>query len=546
MNKINFNIAYKHLLVITSIIVLAVIITSIFPIFFRTDDVTPLYWCAHHSFKDIFNVQLLSLWGFYRPVGLLFFIINYKLFGLNPIGYQFACTSIFFIDLYLMYIVSKVYFNKKSAITTLIVYIALFYNHFQMIFWFSDIVFIMHMMFTLLAILFYIKSKANIYFIIGSFLFALLGTFTKEPSIVIVIAFVIGDYLSDLTRKDYLKKAWILTTFIGIFIFLLLTSPVIGTRFNNSPDHAIFLSNLDYRYRYYFDCLLSGTKLIIPLVLSLTLAVSIKKSWYLKLLVLTLCIPCYYYPYYYLFLLFGITGYFTNQYKKLLPLFFWMLGTSLTLPFMEFITPSYLFEFSFGFSLFIGYVINSQLIEKFFIHFRINHNKLFKISLIGITVISAPIASKLIISQINALNLVVETRKNFSKGIDYIHNNKNNLDYIVIPDQEKSQSYEEKSKIAIRSNEDKAKFLKTMNAYELKTYLTLINCGDLNIIPYTEYIKSPIYNHSVILLIQNDTDIKFATENNLKGESLFEYSYSGKNRINIISIQTNNKVHTTI
>lgn len=536
MKRFNYNSAFKPILIISAIIVVAVLITLLFPMFFRTDDSINLYWSAHHSIKDILNVPVASFWGMYRPFVNLFFNITYSLFGLNPFGYQVTCISIFLIDLYLIYKVCKLYFNKTSAITTIALYFALFYSHFQMVFWFSDIVFIMHLMFALLAILSYLKSKENSYYMIASFLFALMGALTKEPAILIVAAFVFGDYLATITKQDYLKKAWIIAPYLAIGIWLILISPVMETRFKQASDPSAFLSNLDYRYRYYFGCLLSSTKLFIPLLLGIPFALSFTKSWGLRLILVLLAIPCYFYPYYYIVFLFTIAGLFAIQYKKLLPFFFWMAGTSLTLPFIAYITPTYLFEFSFGFSIFMGYVISSQIIDKQLTPLYLRHKKASIILLIVFGVGCMPVAYKLISSQIRALKLVVETRKNLSNGIDFIVSNKSKIKYIVVPDQEETETHEDKAKNAIRSNDEKAKAMKTMGSRQLQAYLSLLGCDSLVFIPYSKYIEAPILDKSTVILLQNNADIEFAKAMKINGVLLFESSYYGTNNLNIISI----------
>jgi len=537
MKPFNYNTTFKPILIISGIIMVAILITLLFPMFFRTDDSINLYWSAHHSIKDILNVPVASFWGMYRPFVNLFFSITYALFGLNPFGYQVVCISIFLIDLYLIYKLSKLYFNKTSAMSTIILFFVLFYSHFQMVFWFSDIVFIMHLMFTLLAIIFFLKSKRNSYYMIVSFLFALMGALTKEPAILIVTAFVFGDFLANVTKQNYLKKLWIVAPYLAIGIWLILISPVMETRFKQASDPTAFLSNLDYRYRFYFGYLLTGTKLIIPLMLSIPFALSIQKSWWKKSMIVLLAIPCYFYPYYSIVFIFTITGLFAIQQKKLLPFYFWMAGTSLTLPFIAYITPTYLFEFSFGFSIFMGYVLTSQLIEKQLIPLYQKDKKMGGILLIALAVLSTPIAYKLITSQVKALRLVVETRKNLSNGIDFIHSNKSKFKYIVIPDQETNETHEERAKNAIRSNDEKAKAMKTMNARQLQAYISLINCDSIRVIPYSLFCKSKLINQNqIVLLLQNDEDIRFAKENKIVGKNLYAFSYYGTNNLNIVSL----------
>lgn len=538
--KIKFeNITSNHrVLIHLSVLVLISLCISIaFPMFFRTDDAQLLYWAAHHNLSDLFDSQIINaLIGRFLPFTFGFWIVEYRLFGLNPFGYQVVSTTIFLLDFYLLYHLCKKYFDRSSGVVTLAVYAALFYNHFQMIFWFADICFSLHLMFALLSIMFYIKSKEKIYFIVISYLFALLGILTKEPSIIIITSFVFADFLVHVPKNDYLKKLWILLPYICIVIWFIFISPVLETRFKQSADLTTFLYNLDYRYRFYFDFLLLGTKKFIPLLLSISFAVLIKKPMWVKLLVILIAIPCYYFPYYYIIFLFSISGLFVIWQNKLLPFFIWMSLTSLTLPFMSFITPTYLFEFSFGFSVILGYVVNIQLIKK--INFRVYAARkggfivLIVFLLLGVAVIVKPV-----ISQVEALRLVVETRRNLAEGIDYIEKNKDKVKYVVVPDQESNESFEDKAKNSIRSNTDKAKTIKTMDWTEVKQYFSLLKLDQIQVLPYSNYVKSPVVGSTVVFLLQNDSDIQFANDKGLIGEKLFSYSHYKTNNLLISSIK---------
>jgi hypothetical protein len=530
------NSSYKLLFHLSVIILLSVCISIIFPMFFRTDDAGMLYWVVHHDLYDLFNVGVTSLGGAYRPFNVLFWSIGYRLFGLNPFGYQVTCITIFLLDLYLLYYLCKSYFDKSSGIVSLIIYCALFYNHFQMAFWFGDLIFSMHLMFAFLSLIFYLKSKEKIYYINASYLFAFIGILTKEPSIIIITSFVFADLLINTPKNYYVRKSLILLPYLIIVIWFLIISPVMETRFKQSSEATTLLHNLDYRYRYYFDFLLTGTKKLIPLLLSISLAVSIPKPIWVKLLVILLSIPCYFNPYYYIVFLFTVSGLFVIQEKKLLPFLFWMLLTSLTLPFMAYITPTYLFEFSIGFSIFLGYVVNRQLIEKIDVQ-GYAAKKGSYITLFVFLLFGMAIAIKPVMSQVKALRLVVEARKNLAEGIDFIEKNQDKIDYVVVPDQESTDSFEDKAQNAIRSNTDKAKSSKTMSWRNIRDYFSVLKLDRIQVLPFSDYIKFPVVEPTVVLFLQNDADIKFATDKGLINEKLFSYSHYKTNNVLISSIK---------
>jgi hypothetical protein len=528
----------KHLLIIVSLFIVALGISILFPMFFRADDALNLYWTAHHHINDLFNVETSSNWGMYRPLLSLLFIIEYKLFGLIPFGYQLIITFIFFLDFYLLFYLVKTYFNRNSGIIALLAYGIFFYKHFQMAFWFSDIVFILHMMLTLLSIIFYLKSKKNNFYIIASIVFAFMGALTKEPSILIVASFVFGDLLISVPPRNYIKKGWVILPYIAIGLWLMLISPVMETRFKQSSEAVDLLSNLDYRYRYYFGVLLSGTRKIIPLLISALFALSLRKSSMVKLLVVLVAIPCYFNPYYYILFLFVALGLFAFQNKKLLPFLFWTLATSLTLPFWGFITTSYLFEFSFGFSVFIGFVFNEYVVEKYFSPFYLK-KKLAVFSLLALALLCLPMGGKIVSNQIKALRFVVESRKNLEKGLSFIEKNRHKINYVVVPNQEDLFTYEEKAQKAIKSNIQKAKAQKVMSWREVDAYLSLLELENLQTLSYSKFIQNATNDDHTVLLLQNDSDISFAEEKGLIKDKMFSYSHFGTNNIIICSIKKN-------
>jgi hypothetical protein len=151
--------------------------------------------------------------------------------------------------------------------------------------------------------------------------------------------------------------------------------------------------------------------------------------------------------------------------------------------------------------------------------------------------LGAAIAMKPVISQVKALRLVVETRRNLAEGIDFIEKNKDKIDYVVVPNQESTETNEDRAQKAIKSNMDKAKSKKTMDWKEIKDYLSLLKLDQIQVMPYSDYIKSPVVGPAVVLLLQNDTDIQFAVDKGLINEKLFSYSHYKTNNLLISSVK---------
>jgi hypothetical protein len=214
-----------------------------------------------------------------------------------------------------------------------------------------------------------------------------------------------------------------------------------------------------------------------------------------------------------------------------------MLVTSLTLPFIRGITPSYLFEFSFGLSILLGYLVYKHLIEEYFQKFYAKNKKVSIIVLIILLLLGSGVAIKPVSNQVKALQLIVETRKNLAEGIGFIEKNKARIRYIVVPDDGLLDSKETLAKKALQSNTEKARNKRTMEWNDLRAYLPLIQCNDIKVIPLSEFKISESIDNTVILLLQNDVDIQFASEKKLIGNELFSYSHFNSN--NLIICQFN-------
>jgi hypothetical protein len=530
------NPVYRFFLILILLFVGALGISLLFPMFFRTDDALQIDWISRIRFADLFNAELnirenSIMKGTYRPFASLFFMVCYRLFGMNPFGYQVFYTMIFLFNFYLLYYLCKIYFNSGTGLIVLLVYCGLFYNHFQLAFWFSNITTTLHLVFSFLSIIFYIKGKDNLKSILLSYLFAFGGAFTKEPAILIISAFVFADFIVHTRKQDYLRRIWILIPYLGIGLWLWLISPTIDTRFGKFSDAAVSLAGLDFRFKYYFDFLLSGSRNIIPLLLGVLYALSLFRSIWVKLILIVLSIPCYFNTYYFAVFLFLFSFLFVIQEKKLFPLFCWMLVTSLSLPFIRGITPSYLFEFSFGLSILLGLIIYKYLYEKYFLKFYAKHRKVSIIVLTILLLFGSGVAIKPVGNQVKALQLIVETRKNLAEGIGFIEENKERIKCVVVPDKGLHDSKETLARKALQSNTEKARNKRTMEWNDLGIYLPLIHCHDIKVVPLSRFNLSAPIDKSVILLLQNDADIDLASEKGLMGDTLFSYSHFNSNNL---------------
>ena len=71
-------------------VVVAAIVASAFPMWFRDDDGAFLHFAANHGLTDAFVPGEGAVQSFYRPVSVAAFWLAYRAFGLRYWPYQFT------------------------------------------------------------------------------------------------------------------------------------------------------------------------------------------------------------------------------------------------------------------------------------------------------------------------------------------------------------------------------------------------------------------------------------------------------------------------
>jgi hypothetical protein len=215
---------------------------------------------------------------------------------------------------------------------------------------------------------------------------------------------------------------------------------------------------------------------------------------------------------------------------SLLPSFLWFVLTLFPLFILKFYTPTYLYEFSFGFSLFLGIGILGIYKKCIALYQKIRPRYYSILIVTAFLIICGLIGSKGIRNQIMALMNVVESRQNFAAAINYIQDHQNSIDTIVIMEQ-KIRNNQKKREYKLSDNISKSTLQHTMSYPHMENFLKSMQMNHIQCVTHSNYVKSSVSENKCILLLQNQADIKRATKLGYVSDTIFLYSYSGNDHI---------------
>ena len=191
-------------------LILAISFVLFFPsltTFFTHDDFFLLKISRIETFREFLNFFSLVRGpeglGMYRPLGMqIFYLLDWKLFNLNPLWLHLVAFLTFFFVIYLVYkLINLLTNNKKIGITASFLY-AVSASHFAHLYAFGVYVELLVTLFALLScisFIYYLETRLlkNIFF---TFLFFMGGLFSKETFVVIPVLLILI-YLFLLLRK---------------------------------------------------------------------------------------------------------------------------------------------------------------------------------------------------------------------------------------------------------------------------------------------------------------------------------------------------------
>jgi len=252
------------------ILILAALITALYPTYFRGDDPKFIAWAAGQPNPISAFVTLDPVFsGCYRPIGGLQWWLLFRLFGLWAVGYQLFITSVFLFALLLFYLVVRRLFSPPVALFSAAAYFVLFYYMVYIIFYISSGGLALELLF-LFAAMYLLAGKKiewNRRTYMGLIFFAIALGF-KEPSALILTSAIGIFRLSEWSRLDRPAKkrlALLLLILITMSAAWLALTPGPATRATvlHFPGWSEHWSFLQVRLNYYGGYLLSSLGFLI-------------------------------------------------------------------------------------------------------------------------------------------------------------------------------------------------------------------------------------------------------------------------------------------
>src|SRR3989338_7267540 len=132
--------------------------------YFFQDDWFVLNWVRTDEFLSFFTFRTDII--YWRPLSMpIFFWINYKIFGLNPLGFHLVSFSIFLLLLVSIYKLFLILLEKRSISLLGTFLYSIWPVHFMSLSWLSTTSYILMSLFQILSIFFFInfieKKKIN-------------------------------------------------------------------------------------------------------------------------------------------------------------------------------------------------------------------------------------------------------------------------------------------------------------------------------------------------------------------------------------------------
>lgn len=268
------------------------------------------------STQSIKNILTKSYVGMYQPITSLFYFFINNIISKNPFAFHCLSLLIHLINVFLVWLLAKEFFNNKKINLGLAYLFAIHPINVETVAWISALGTLLSSCFSLLAIFFYkkyqIANNQKKYYLVITL--SLLAMFSKSSAVVLPIIFILLDYLKNkkITWRDFLTKWPLWFSALGAGIATILAR-VESQHFPATIEQYSLFDKIImwfYSYAFYFF------KTILPIKLSPFYPFPQKINGYL---------PLNFYLGALLVIVSTIFFIFNKSAKKLIPLYFWFI-----------------------------------------------------------------------------------------------------------------------------------------------------------------------------------------------------------------------------
>ncbi|MBN2029294.1 glycosyltransferase family 39 protein [bacterium] len=503
------------------------------------------YACENENLLSAFVPQKAILFDMHRPMQNITWWLLFHIFGFNPFPYQVFCTFLYGISFLLFFQFLKLVFNKRIALLSVILYLIIFYPLGYIIFWFSDLTYILEIFFINLALYLIIRAiqidKQYIWGII-SYVF---GILSKEP-----VAFIVPLCTLSYLITDWKNLFGDKTKRLGITLFLWLTGiiyvlfkPYIHYRqgvnfFSDIFEGMAFIMD---RWHIYSDFLISGPGILILITTIflttkclLNTKASIERKKFLLILVISTVISILlsFYTEWASVVLFLCLFILAMKRHRTLVGTMWFAFSFLGILTITFIIRTMLIEASFGIVIVAAAAMN-DIIDYFGAEWKQFSEKIKIICYVCISLIL--ISSTYLFGigffnrYVKILRIVSASRQNLGNAIDYmIENIHEEPSFLFIINYEMMDMKRED--VYFLPDYLKAQRMKTMNKDDLRRMFYLLKNEHIRVIGLGEFlgnVENELPENSY-LLTMNNYENDFIQNLPIRKEMIFRTDINGE------------------
>lgn len=479
-------------------IVSALAITSFFPVYFRNDDSVYLSWVCHHDNPlSAFDRAQAPLFAVFRPLQNLTWWLLYHAFGLNPWPYQIVVTILYGLAFVFFYKLVLLLFSQRVALISLAAHVCIFFYLAYVIFWFSDLTFILEMLLMNLGLYLLVRAMQRRSTLLWGILAYVGAIWSKEPSILITPAVISGYLASDwksLDRRGRTRGLMLVGLLLGIAILWIAFNRHLGGRkgvdFSSGLQAvaAFLVERLAFYGRYLTSdlgiiiwistlflglrCLIGGSQgqplrhLYLPLVLSIIVSAAIMPADSMAPILLFLAF---------------IPILARRRRESAAVLWFALPFAGITT--LIFMNRTYMLEASFGIAIVVGAGL-AEIWSGLAADLRRLRPRVKRLILVVTTVVAClcvVTVGRGVGGKLEALQVVSEKRRNFREVFDFIRSNPSELrgHLVLIEYEDMGTSLDH---VLARGDLEKAHLQKTMDTVDnLQRFMSVAGAGEVPI-----------------------------------------------------------------
>lgn len=305
------------------------------------------------GFSNLKSIFSTIFWTDYYPVSLLTYAIDYHFWELNPLGYHITNVFIHSMNAFLIFlIIIELTGMAMTAYITAVIFIIHPVNV-ETVAWISERKNLLSFLFLLISFYLYIRSdrKKQIFFYIASILAYVIALLSKSMVVIFPLILLLYDF--SFTKKSFKLK---IIDKIPFFILSITFSVITVIAFRGSPAFTLYNENLFCRILSMLRIFTTyAGKIFVPVSLNNFYVNYMSFSIFDREVLISI------------FILMLISYFAYKSYKKDRKIFFcvlwfflYLLPVSNIIPVSHWMADRYLYYSSFGYSLFLAFMITGD------------------------------------------------------------------------------------------------------------------------------------------------------------------------------------------